>query len=114
MSILDKLIAKTISTEKISEDKWSKDVTKEDKWKPPAGLFDRSAKVIAKTLKSNSDSEKQAMSRLNFYINRAGKNLSESDKKRLEEAKEELKALYGKKTVSKEDLSANAVKSLRW
>lgn len=36
-----------------------------------------------------------AMSMLNFYLNRAGKNLPE--KKVLEQTKEELRTLYGKK-----------------
>jgi hypothetical protein len=34
------------------------------------------------------------MSRLNFYINRAGSNLSKKDKARLEEAKKLLQKLY--------------------
>ena len=34
------------------------------------------------------------MSMLNFYINRAGKNLSASQKKILEKAKAELKKLF--------------------
>ncbi len=113
MSVLDKLIAKTVSME-AKNNKWSKDVTKDDKWHPPAGLFDKSAAEIAKVLKENSDSEKQAMSRLNFYINRAGKNLSEEDKKRLDSAKEKLKVLYEKSNVSKENLDNNAQKPLRW
>ncbi len=36
------------------------------------------------------------MSMLNFYINRAGTNLSSADRKRLDKAKDELRALYGK------------------
>jgi len=35
-----------------------------------------------------------AMSMLNFYINRGGKNLSESKKSTLEKAKEELRKLF--------------------
>jgi len=34
------------------------------------------------------------MSMLNFYINRAGKNLSASQKKTLQQAKEELRRLF--------------------
>ncbi|HEV2916659.1 MAG TPA: DUF3175 domain-containing protein [Candidatus Babeliales bacterium] len=37
-----------------------------------------------------------AMSMLNFYINRAGKELNPQDKKRLEQAKVELRKLFGK------------------
>lgn len=36
------------------------------------------------------------MSMLNFYINRAGKNLSASRKRNLEKAKEELRHLFEK------------------
>jgi hypothetical protein len=39
-----------------------------------------------------------AMSMLNFYINRAGKNLSAKRRKTLNEAKAELRNLFGKKS----------------
>ena len=38
-----------------------------------------------------------AMSMLNFYINRAGKNLSSERRKTLQQAKEELRVLFAKK-----------------
>ena len=44
-----------------------------------------------------SDPYRSAMSMLTFYINRAGKNLSQERKERLEKAKDELRALYGKR-----------------
>lgn len=70
----------------------------------PEGIFTRSAKEIARELKEAvlaSDRTKgtkfqSAMSMLNYYINRAGKNLKAADKKRLEQAKEELRKLFGK------------------
>ncbi len=37
-----------------------------------------------------------AMSMLNFYINRAGRNLSPTGRARLEKAKTELRKLYGR------------------
>jgi hypothetical protein len=40
------------------------------------------------------------MSMLNFYINRAGSNLSKDRRRRLDAAKEELRRLYGKKAES--------------
>ena len=40
-----------------------------------------------------------AMSMLNFYINRAGRNLSESQKHILEEAKNELRTLFNRRKV---------------
>jgi hypothetical protein len=36
------------------------------------------------------------MSMLTFYINRAGKNLPEADRDRLEKAKDELRKAFGK------------------
>src|SRR6266852_1625419 len=59
---------------------------------------------IARSLKRSADRSKQrksdpfrsAMSMLTFYINRAGKQLSMARRKRLDAAKEELRALYGK------------------
>lgn len=68
------------------------------------GVFTRSPKEVAKSLKRSvlaSDRTKgtkfqSAMSMLNFYINRAGKKLPAQDKKRLEQAKIELRKLFGK------------------
>ena len=73
-----------------NEANWSADV--DTKWTPPEGFFDQSADKIASGLKSASDSDDQAMSRLNFYINRAGDNLSADDKARLDQAKTLLMA----------------------
>jgi hypothetical protein len=72
--------------------KWSADV--ETKWEPEEGFFDGSAGKIAKGLKAASKDLKQAMSRLNFYVNRAGKKLDDKAKARLDMAKEKLSALY--------------------
>ncbi len=68
------------------------------------GVFTRSPKEVAQSLKRSvlaSDRTKgtkfqSAMSMLNFYINRAGKKLPAQDKKRLEQAKIELRKLFGK------------------
>jgi len=59
---------------------------------------------IAASLKRSADSSTRrkaspfvsAMSMLNFYINRAGKNLPERQRTILETAKDELRVLYGK------------------
>ncbi len=61
-------------------------------------------KRIAHLLKRSADTStrrkvppfRSAMSMLMFYINRAGKNLDENQKRILEQAKDELRALYGK------------------
>ena len=69
------------------------------KWKPRAGIFTEDSQEIAEYLKKNSDSLEQAMSRLNFYVNRAGDNLSASDKERLESAKEKLHKLFEEESL---------------
>ena len=71
---------------------WSGDV--KTKWKPPQGFFLQKAKDVASGLKKVSSDFKQAMSRLNFYINRAGKNLSQKQLSELEKAKGELQKVY--------------------
>jgi len=43
-----------------------------------------------------SDPYRSAMSMLTFYINRAGKNLPQERRERLEKAKDELRHLYRK------------------
>lgn len=57
---------------------------------PPPGLFTKSAETIAKSLASKKVSPKgpaSGMRMLNFYINRAGKNLGDDRKAELERAK---------------------------
>lgn len=66
----------------------------------------RSARAIARSLKASAirsrrkktDAYRSAMSMLNFYINRAGKNLSAARHALLERAKDELRALFAKKS----------------
>lgn len=69
---------------------WSEEV--HTKWHPEPGFFDQSAEAIAEGLKANSDSLRQAMDRLDFYINRAGDRLEDPEK--FEKAKEILHYLY--------------------
>lgn len=86
--------------------KWSGKVTKEsDALDLEKNVFTwKNPKRIAKSLKKSAEESKRkksspyqsAMSMLNFYINRAGKNLSNSQKKVLEEAKTELRKLFGR------------------
>lgn len=66
--------------------KWLKKV--ETSWEPPEGLFTKSAQVIASTVCDSSKSLKQAISRIIFYKNRAGKNLNDEDIARLDKAVE--------------------------
>jgi Protein of unknown function (DUF3175) len=72
--------------------KWSAAVTT-DSTHPRDGLFNKDAKTIARELASKKVSPKgpsSGMRMLNFYINRAGKNLPAKRLKVLEEAKELL------------------------
>ena len=86
--------------------RWSKHVTeKSNALDLEEGVFSKDdPRSIARSLKHSADRSRRrksdpfrsAMSMLNFYINRAGKQLSKSRLKRLEAAKDELRALYGK------------------
>jgi hypothetical protein len=86
--------------------RWSHDVTaKSNVLDLEANVFTKdSPRAIARSLKRSaehstrrkSDPYRSAMSMLTFYINRAGKNLPKERKQRLEKAKDELRALYGK------------------
>src|ERR671918_235121 len=69
------------------------------------GVFRKgSAKAIARSLKRSADRSRRrksapfrsAMSMLTFYVNRGGKNLSATQRKKLDRAKDELRELYGK------------------
>lgn len=91
---LDEAISK-YTGELITEAKWVAGV--KTKWEPKEGIFKRDAMSIAKYLKRESKDLKQAMSRLNFYINRSGSNLSATQKRTLEKAKLVLQKLFGKK-----------------
>lgn len=63
---------------------------------------------IARSLKKSAERSgrrksspfRSAMSMLTFHINRAGKNLWKEQRKRLEAAKDELRALYGRERQS--------------
>lgn len=84
----------------MAKKKWSADVTKHSNALDlDKGVFkQRSARKVAHSLehsanestRKKSDSYRSAMSMLTFYINRAGKNLSASQKKVLEHAKDIL------------------------
>jgi len=64
----------------------------------------RNPRRIALSLKRSAESSQRrkgtpyqsAMSMLNFYINRAGKNLSVNQKQLLQRAKDELKSVFGR------------------
>jgi Protein of unknown function (DUF3175) len=86
--------------------RWSREVTeRSDALTLEKGVFTKpSAKAIARSLKRSaersdrhkSSAYRSAMSMLTFYINRAGKDPPKSRKVKLENAKGELRGLYGK------------------
>jgi hypothetical protein len=79
-------------TAKKKVNKWSAGVTS-DATHPEPGLFNEDAETIATHLARKEVSPKgpaQGMQMLNFYINRAGHNLSAERHKVLEHAKEIL------------------------
>lgn len=65
-------------------------------WSDPAAIA-RSLKASAeRSTRRRADPFRSAMSMLNFYINRAGAKLDPDQLERLEEAKDELRVLYGR------------------
>jgi hypothetical protein len=86
--------------------KWSKKVSENSNALDlESGVFSlQDPKKIAESLKRSAEQSERrkgtpyqsAMSMLNFYINRAGKNLKEERKKTLELSKIELKKLFAK------------------
>jgi hypothetical protein len=104
MTFCNQLNAKEIAM--TAKRKWSAEVTEHSN---AMDLEDHvfeshDPKKIAASLKrsaEHSDRRKaepfqSAMSMLNFYINRAGKNLPAKQKKVLEDAKDELRAAFGR------------------
>ena len=86
--------------------RWSRHVTEtSDALTLEGGVFKKgSPKAIARSLKRSAEHSRRrksspyrsAMSMLTFYINRAGKSLPKTRKHKLEQAKDELRALYDK------------------
>jgi hypothetical protein len=85
--------------------KWSSKVTESsDAMTLDKGVFKRTPRAIALSLKRSADRSRRrkstpfrsAMSMLTFYMNRGGKNLSATQKKKLGKAKDELRELYGR------------------
>jgi hypothetical protein len=87
-------------------DKWSGRVTREsDALDLEEGVFTwHDPKKIAASLKRSAEASnrrksspyRSAMSMLTFYINRAGSHLDDKQKRVLDQAKDELRKLYGK------------------
>ena len=88
------------------QEKWSHEVTEHDHpfALPPGTFKSADPEVIAAALQHSAEDPKRgshdayrtAMSMLDFYINRAGKNLTDGDRVALEKAKTALRKRFGK------------------
>lgn len=90
--------------------KWSRRVTEtSDAMTLEQGVFTKkSGREIALSVRRSAERShrrksgayRSAMSMLTFYANRAGRNLSPAQKKKLQTAKAELRKLYGKQEAA--------------
>lgn len=90
----------------VVEKKWSQQVTRHSNaldLEPGVFTWDDPKKIAASLKRSaeishrrKADPFRSAMSMLTFYMNRAGKNLTGEQRARLEQAKQELRRLFGK------------------
>jgi hypothetical protein len=95
-----------LSSERHSRDRWTQRVTETSyALDLEPGVFTwGDPRRIARSLKRSADAStrrktdpfRSAMSMLTFYINRAGTQLPAKQRARLEAAKDELRALYGR------------------
>jgi hypothetical protein len=86
--------------------RWSQEVTEKSSaldleagvftWEDPKRIANSLKRSAEESTRRKSDPFRSAMSMLTFYINRAGKGLSKERRKRLEDAKDELRKLYGR------------------
>jgi hypothetical protein len=86
--------------------RWSADVTKHSdaldlksevfKWKAPHRIALSLKRSAERSKRRKGTPYQSAMSMLNFYINRAGKNLPQKQKRVLEQAKGELRKAVGR------------------
>jgi hypothetical protein len=83
--------------------KWSAKVTEtSDAMTLEKSIFTKSPHAIALSLKRSAERShrrksgpfRSAMSMLNFYINRAGKNLTTAQRNKLDSAKDELRKVF--------------------
>jgi hypothetical protein len=99
-------IQKKIKKSTADNGHWSQHVTEtSDALDLQAGVFAlTNPREIALSLKNSADASQRrksepfrsAMSMLTFYLNRAGRHLPKEQRDRLEEAKDELRDLYGR------------------
>ncbi len=97
---------KKTASKKSAPKKWSKSVTEHsDAMDLEHDIFkSKDPKKIAASVKKSAEESKRkkagpfqsAMSMINFYENRGGKNISAAQKKILDKSKEELRKLFGR------------------
>lgn len=90
---------------------WSKEITLKSRalvleegvftWKNPKRIAHSLKKSAQESKNRKSTPFQSAMSMLNFYINRAGKNLDLKQRKILEQAKKELRIVFGRNKNNK-------------
>lgn len=101
-----KAAAKKAAPKKTSSKRWSKSVTQHsDAMDLEEDIFkSKDPKKIAESVKNSAEKSNRrkagpfqsAMSMINFYENRDGKNISSAQKKVLDKSKNELRKLFGR------------------
>jgi hypothetical protein len=86
--------------------RWTQDVTRTSNaldlepgvftWSDPRDIARSLQRSAERSERRRTDPFRSAMSMLSFYINRAGARLDPEQRERLEAAKDELRALYGR------------------
>jgi len=86
--------------------RWSQQVTRTSNaldlepgvftWSDPGAIARSLMRSAERSDRRRADPFRSAMSMLTFYVNRAGANLDAGQRQRLEAAKDELRALYGR------------------
>ena len=86
--------------------RWSQEVTRTSNaldlepgvftWSDPAAIARSLRDSAERSERRRAEPFRSAMSMLNFYLNRAGARLDPQQRQRLEAAKDELRALYGR------------------
>jgi len=73
-----------------TEEKWSAEVTKNEKFHPPEGTFkEKSSQEIARIISQDWRAGlKKTMARLNFFLNRGGENISPEIRAKVNHAKD--------------------------
>ncbi len=101
-----KIPAKNTDSQKVGPVKWSKKVTDHSdamdlekdvfKLKDPTKIAESIKRSAEKSKRRKGEPFQSAMSMINFYENRGGKNIPASQRKILDASKNELRKLFGR------------------